>query len=191
MLPPGALNTGGTRTSLPTGVIVGNAPFGSRMACSPRPVATVPFEPFATNACHTHRSAHSAPLAQTTRIDIGSATCIPAMATVAAPPPNVIPLDNGYFPGSVALSTTQNLNRIPMGTQTMSMPTCMMATTMPLPSGPLHSKQLGICRVQTGQTQQPGVLMQPVNGGQVITGVGVQIVNVNQNPTGPIMVLDD
>mmetsp|Transcript_118977 Transcript_118977/g.237165 ORF Transcript_118977/g.237165 Transcript_118977/m.237165 type:complete len:218 (-) Transcript_118977:145-798(-) len=217
MLAPGVFNVGGVPRPLPPPVAVGDAPFANRLAaqvgaCSsdtnqailsagrathssaggtwvlPGP-ATVPIEPLATNVSHTDRIAYGGPLATTTRLDIGSATCIPAKTTAAGPLPSTVRLDNGCVPGNVAWSTTRNLNQVPMGTQTMVMMEPMSAG--PLTSGPLHSKQLGVSGAGTGQTQQPGVLMQPVNGGQVITGVGVQIVNVNQNPTGPIMLLDD
>merc|ERR1719362_138808 len=85
---------------------------------SPGPVVTVPLEPMTTSVCQTERTTQRAPLATTTRLDIGSATRIPTTSTAAPPPPQAtIQLDSGYVPGTVMWSTTQNLNQVPLGTQ--------------------------------------------------------------------------
>jgi len=168
------------------------APLATTTRLDIGPVVTVPLEPMTTSVCQTERTTQRAPLATTTRLDIGSATRIPTTSTAAPPPPQAtIQLDSGYVPGTVMWSTTQNLNQVPLGTQKIP-PGTQRMNSGSLTARPLHSTQLGICNAKPAQMQQQtGVLMQPVNGGQVLTGVGVQIVTVNQNPTGPILLLDD
>mmetsp|Transcript_52617 Transcript_52617/g.104429 ORF Transcript_52617/g.104429 Transcript_52617/m.104429 type:complete len:471 (+) Transcript_52617:60-1472(+) len=135
----------------------------------------------------------------TSRLNVGSASArMPANPRAASP--TTIRVDQAYSEGKFAWPAMQNghhqVTQNPRKTSMMepvAVGTCGFSTTTAMPSTqtlPIGSWPT-IAAPQQLRASAQGVVMEPVDGGMIITGMGVHFNRIAQKPAGPILVLDD